>query len=239
MKYDILILSKNEDLNKINFLIQSIEKNLENYNKIYLISETSFPSEKFINFTDEDVIDINIRSQINYRPKWIFQQYLKLFQRVTELDLYLVIDSDIYINRKIELFVDDKPLFFLGQDQYHKPYFDYLNYFSINKNYTHSFISEMMFFSKKKVQDFIESVGFYTSESFMNFSNTIINDRCYISEFELYGNFILQNHSNYHGGFKKLISNTTGRHSNWSDEDIIEMINKNQHLDIISYHTWK
>jgi hypothetical protein len=236
MKFDIVILSKKSDFNKLKFLINSIEDNISGYDDIYIISPEKIDIDGIINYTDFEVIDEVYKKTLSYRPGWIFQQYIKLLQDVTKNDYYLVIDSDVYINNKIDIFTDGKPNFFLGRDQYHEQYFRYLNYFNINKNLNHSFISEIMLFDKRLINNFLKMKNM-DRNSFLSTSNGIINNSCYISEFEFYGNMVLQYYKDQYS-FKEIKTELNGKHGEWSDVEIENLINSNKNLDIISYHTW-
>lgn len=239
MIYDILILSKNEDFNKVKYLLKSIKLNLNGYDNIYLITPNKLNielEENVINLTDFEVIEKEYKDGIKHRPSWIFQQYMKLFQNVTKHDKYLVIDSDIYINKNIDIFSDEKPNLFIGKDQYHEPYFNYMSNFGIYKKYDKSFISEIMLFDKKIINNFLSRIGLSKSQFFLQ-SNKIINSNCYISEFELYGNLIQSYHKDEYN-IKNIETMVRGKHGEWNDSEIEHLIDSNKNLDIISYHTW-
>jgi hypothetical protein len=236
-KYDVLIVVAEKDYNKLNFLINSLENLNPLPENICIVSPTDIVEKhkKCIYYLDGDVLDID-KGKIKYRPNWIYQQFVKILQNITPNDNYLVIDSDIFLNKKIDVFLDGKPNFFITIDQYHQPYFNYLNHFGINKVYTTSFISEIMMFNKDKIKEFLSSIG-YSEESFLNKSIELIDSNCYISEFEFYGNMILTNYPNSYN-FKNIKTKVFGKHSKWNNDEIITLINTNRDLDIISYHTW-
>jgi len=161
MIYDILILTTVKDYNKLPFLIQSIEKNLQDWDHIYVISPThisnNIPNTKkdIIFHTDEEVIDFDFSklkgNAGNGRTGWYKQQFIKLFQQVTSNN-YLVIDSDVYINRPIKIFENNKPNFLLGKDQCHEPYFQFMKLmFGFGQEYHFSFINEMMLFKRNYI----------------------------------------------------------------------------------------
>jgi hypothetical protein len=237
MKYDILILCKNDDLNKIKYLIKSIKINIIGYDDIYLITPDKVDMDGVVNITDYEVIEKKYKENIKHRPNWIFQQYIKLFQNVTKNDYYVVIDSDIYINKKIEIFTNNKPNFFIGRDQYHQQYFNFSKEFGISKLYEKSFISEIMVFDKTKIREFLSKIDI-TTDLFLEKSNNIIDQNCYISEFEFYGNMIFKY---YNGSYniKNINTMLNGKHNKWEDYEIENLINSNKNFDIISYHTWE
>jgi hypothetical protein len=236
-KYDVLIVVAEKDYNKLNFLINSLENLNPLPENICIVSPTDIVEKhkKCIYYLDDDVLDID-KGKIKYRPNWIYQQFVKILQNITPNDNYLVIDSDIFLNKKIDVFLDGKPNFFITINQYHQPYFNYLNHFGINKVYDTSFISEIMMFNKDKIKEFLSSIG-YCEESFLNKSLELIDSNCYISEFEFYGNMILSNYPNSYN-FKNIKTKVFGKQSKWNNNEIITLINANRDLDIISYHTW-
>ena len=237
MKYDILILCKNDDLNKIKYLIKSIKMNIIGYDDIYLITPDKVNIDGVINITDYEVIEKKYKENIKHRPNWIFQQYIKLFQDVTKNDYYVVIDSDIYLNKKIEIFTNNIPSFFIGRDQYHQQYFNFSKEFGISKLYEKSFISEIMVFDKRKIREFLSKIDI-TTDLFLEKSNNIIDKNCYISEFEFYGNMILKYYNDSYN-IKNLNTMLSGKHSRWEDYEIEYLISSNKNFDIISYHTWE
>ena len=237
-KYDILILASQKDYNKLNFLCKSIKNLNPQPENICIVSPTEIINKKenFLYFLDDEVLKID-RDKFKHRPNWVSQQFIKLLQDVTPNDNYLVIDSDIFLNREINVFTNDKPNFFITINQYHKPYFNFLNYFGIDKIYEQSFISEIMMFNKSKIKDYLISIN-YNTEKFLEKSIEIINENCYISEFEFYGNMILSKYPNLYN-FVNINTKLFGKHSEWSDNEINNLISSNNNLDIISYHTWE
>ena len=193
--YDIVILSSKKDFNKIKYLYDSILKYITPiFNKIYCFCP-EYPSDMISGITymlDSDVLNIDI-SNIKYRPTWIYQQYIKLLQNVT-LNEYLIIDSDIIINNNIEIFTDGKPNFLLTNNNFYKSFFNYsIELFNVDKKCSDSFISEIMLFDRELVNEMI-STKFKSNEEFILESNKIITNTCFLSEYELYGNYIYINY---------------------------------------------
>ena len=236
-KYDLLIVVSENDYNKLNFLLDSIKNLQPQPENICVISPTPVlvKNDSILYFLDDEVINID-RSTIKHRPNWITQQFIKLLQDITPNENYLVIDSDIFLNKKIDIFKNNKPNFFITVDQYHQPYFNFLNNFGINKIYDKSFISEIMFFNKKIILDYLNDIN-YDVKKFIDKSIEIINENCYISEFEFYGNMILKKYPDLYN-FTKINTKVFGKHSEWSNSEIEWLISHNNDLDLISYHTW-
>ncbi len=187
MIYDILILSAKKNFNNLQLLYNSLVYLKPTYNKVYCVCP-EYPSKKIkgiIYLLDKDVLNI---SAPKIRPNWIYQQYIKLVQDVT-LDNYLVIDADIILNKNIEI-ITDKPNFLISNSTNNRPFFKWMKeMFGFEKSYDKSFISEIMMFDRKIVKEFIPN----TTE-FIEKSNYILEQDCFLSEYELYGNYVYINH---------------------------------------------
>lgn len=237
--FDILVLSAPKDYNKLPYLYDSITKNmLDKWNNFYIISPTEIENKnKDINYLlDHEALNID-RRQFRHRPNWIFQQFCKLFQNVTTND-YLVIDSDVILNSPISLYTNNKPTFFLGRDQHHIQYFNFMDkIMKLEKNHPHSFISEIMYFKKDIVNDILNKCGGF--ESFYEKSISLIGSDCYISEFELYGNYVMKYFSELYE-IKNIKSNLSGKHRQWFEQEIKNYIleYKNSDYEILSMHSW-
>jgi Fe2+ or Zn2+ uptake regulation protein len=108
----------------------------------------------------------------------------------------------------------------------------------LNKEYNHSFISELMYIKKNVVEDILNR---FFDSSFSNFvSNTLDNlsDDSFISEYEFYGNYCLKYFPDTYN-FKHVNSKLNGKHSCWDDEEIENIIEdyKNTY-DLITIHSW-
>lgn len=82
MKFDIFITAAPKDYNKLPYVLSSIHQNIKGFDEIIICS----PTEIYLDVKqvrDKDILDINL-SKINYRSNWIYQQFLKLFQFITE-----------------------------------------------------------------------------------------------------------------------------------------------------------
>jgi hypothetical protein len=247
MDYDILIITGVGDYNKIPFLLDSIRDNIKGYNNIHIISQDSNlvlrdVDKDVIKHTDEETVDeigldMNI---IKYRPNWIKQQIFKLKQPYT-LDNYLVLDADVYINKEVQLFDENNtPYLFITHNQYHKPYFNFMkDAYGIKKEYNHSFISEIMMFNRDVINeistksDLIETLHKYI----FNLSNDRRLNYYDLSEFELYGNYLISKNKNH--PIKKLKQTQTRKKEEYTDLEIEEFIRKNKDFDFLVYHTSK
>lgn len=246
--YDIVIVSHDKDFNKIKYVVEYANKNLTDFESIHLIltdkeyleldllkSKTDKPI--FVH-KEQDVIKLNL-SNVCYRPGWVYQILLKMFQNVTKNDNYLVLESDGIINKELLFFKDNKTVLYLGKDQYHIPYFNYNNLLNIKKRYPYSLISEVMMYDKNIIKKFLEHCNCQDVNDFIekyiynNLSNT-----CYPADYELYGNF-LYNFYPENIIFEKFNYSLNGLHRNFNDSEIDSVINANKMYDYISFHTWE
>ena len=106
------------------------------------------------------------------------------------------------------------------------------------KEYNYSFINEIMLFDRNIILEMINT-KYKTIYDFIENSNKIINNECYISEFELYGNYITKFHNCLYN-YKYLKTLLNGKYGEWSDIEIENYIKeqKNTDYDIISMHSW-
>ncbi len=245
--YDILLLSGKKDLNKIKYVYESIVENIEGFNKVYCVCE-EIPKEKVSGiyyFEDSAVLnnyDVNLfKGNIYKRKGWYIQQYIKLLQNIT-LDDYLVIDSDIFFNRKVKIIENGKPNFLFGRNQMHEPYFDFIEQLlGFGKLYPYSFINEVMYFKRDILNDIFGKIG-GDDKNFFNKTVEILNvmnEDAGMSEYEMYGNYVYKNFKDVYN-YKKIKTHLGGKNSLWTNEDVINYRKqfKYKDYDIVSMHSW-
>jgi len=242
--FDILITIGSKDFNKLRFMINSIVSNIDGFNKIYVVSNDPIPDDlkpDGIIYLSDSIIDYDFNKiKVSGRVGWYRQQFIKLFQEVT-LNDYLVIDSDVYLNGPLKINLDN-PTFWLGENQNHKPYFEFMEYvFGLEKCYPHSFINEIMLFKKNIIRKMVSDTGL-TRDGLFDLCVKEINKRNIqsgFSEYELYGNYVTKNYPDlYNYVNMKVIKYHKNR--SWTDDEIKETISKNKYsrVDLISMHTW-
>ena len=149
--YDIFIVSAEKDYNKLPYVIRAARENLRDFTgEMVVVTPTALPMsiEGVRVLRHEEVLPID-RTRFPHRPNWTFQQFLKLFQHVTTSDSYLVIDADIIINRPLSMLEGSTPLFYLGIDQLHPPYFDFMQKIvQLRRSYDYTFINEFMLMNR-------------------------------------------------------------------------------------------
>lgn len=244
--YDILITVAEKDYNKLPFVISSIHNNIQGFHNIHVVSPSIILLPTFKNIYyhyDSAVIDFDFskfKGNIALRKGWYIQQFIKLFQRWT-LNDYLVIDSDVILNKPLDIIQNGKPCFFLGEDQNHQPYFDFTKkIFGYGREYQYSFINEIMYFKRDLIQEMIwpwSFEGFF--EIAVNALNEINHPTSSFSEYETYGNFVMKNHPEMYN-VKKWKTKSIALKREWANDEIKEQIKsfKNTNYDKISLHSW-
>jgi len=251
--YDILIPAAPKDRNKLKYLIPSIERNISGFSNIYItvpdknlfsgyIPDSRYPIHLL---NDREILDIDT-SRFPYRPNWIYQQYLKMFQNVTQNDLFLTVDSDVIINRRMPMFeTDGRRIFWMGWEQDHRPYFEFQEkVFDLPRVYPHTFINDMNFMDKLIIRELLDRYGF-TVESFIEKSIEIITKDCFPGEPEIYGQYVHKFHPGLYS-FRETNSVSIGRFASsfedivWTDSDIQSEIASKAMTDyhLFTLHTW-
>lgn len=241
--YDVFIPCAKKDYNKLKFLIKSLDNLIDFDGDVYICTETdeklNFESDRNIHiYTDKEILDLK-KIVFKHRHGWIYQQLLKLCQNVTKNENFLVIDSDIYINRPIKIFEGDRVNFFISKRPVntHVPYFNFMEKYGINRGFKFSFINDFMLFNKTKIEKMFTLVG--GKPQFIDFVSENVSSECYLSEYELYGNFVFNNYNDY---FNILTINKicNGKDALWTDNELVDYINKNNNnnSEVLEYHTW-
>ena len=238
--FDIVIPVGPNDKDIIFKQILYTKMNIIGYRNIYLIcydpniiidgcitiNENIFP------FSLETVSDFHGKLD---RNGWYLQQLLKLYAGKiipNILDRYLVIDSDTFFLKPTIFIENDKCLYNFGTE-YTESYFTHmlkldkeLTKVDINK----SGICHHMIFETKYINEIINKIENNHNDKFYNIFLKLVIDKngADASEYEIYFNYMLKNHSNK----IKL------RKLKWSD--MRYNLNNNLHLDLdldyISYH---
>ena len=238
--FDILITIAKKDFNKLWFVINSIQKNVAGYRKIFVVSDEKIEKYEGIEyFTDDDVIDFDMsKIDMSNRRGWYKQQFIKLFQDVTA-DNYLVIDADVYINKPLEINVAH-PYFLFGKDQYHIPYFIFIkDVLDIEKCYPHSFICETMFFKRAIIKYMLNELGVDKNEFFDIAAKEInkINNGSGFSEYEMYGTYVTKYFPELYQ-YKYINVLNSWKRRTWTDKEIKDHIKSSPNMDILTMHSW-
>lgn len=236
MEYDLIIPLHEKDIVKFIYCDQSIEEHftIQPQNK-YVVCNIPISYKDYTWVHDDYAIPIK-KSSINfYRQNWIYQQLIKLCQNFTQNSTYMVTDADVIFNKQIDI---KKAFYISDRNQTHLPYFEFLQHFNIYKQTDYTFINDFMIFEKNICREIIGN-----PEEFLNQLNNIISDNCCLSEYEMYGNYILQNYPNKCGYdiiFQKTQLNGKYYPDEWRDYEIEALIeyNKDKDIDLFTIHSW-
>jgi hypothetical protein len=245
--YDIVIPAHEKDFVKIRFAYDSF-KHLKGFKDIYCISNVKMPDKLRIKgvkyYTDDEVIDFDFglfTGVIRQRTGWYRQMFVKFFQNVSG-DEYLITEADNIYNRDIEIYENDKPVFILGQDQNHKPYFDFSQkLFGFGREYPYSFINEVMLIEREIIRNFVHSTCL-TSQGFFELIAAELNRTQEVSgmaDYELYGNYVTKYFPDMYL-YKHYKSHVQAKQRMWTEEEIskhIKMLEKKD-IDLIKIHSW-
>jgi hypothetical protein len=264
MDYEVVIPAAPKDFNKLPYVINSLRYLNPQPRGFHVIAPWrqlgDIPWRDFNYLArihhDKDVLPgLNPEAAHNFRrPQWVFQQFVKLFNNVTNTDRYLIVDSDLIVNRQVDLFNEQgKPIFFLGVDQNHSPYFRCSKEtFGFGREYPFSFISEIMMFDKRLIPRLLDEFRWKhgTFDSFTGMAEGITELYAFVTQracedwipadYEIYGNFVEKYFPDLYVK-KHIKTNLKGKmQQNWSDEELRAYINdmKDKDYDFFTAHTW-
>lgn len=208
-KIDVVIPTLPKDFDVLSLTIESLHFIEHQINKIYIVAPESYEVRQFclrnkLIFIDELSVLGFGKGYINYQVNgfdhsgWIFQQLLKLSgENFTEMDDYVVVDSDTVFVNKICFFKDGKYIFF-ANEEWHKPYFNsFRNFFGYEAPTKWSLTSHMMIFNKYLLREMKCELERRFSSNWHDVyisSKNSLEQSC-VSDYETYGNWVLYNHS--------------------------------------------
>jgi len=238
---DAVVPAAPKDYSKIPYVVRGILDNVD-VERAYVVSPTEidFSHPRVECCLDADVLPYD-RKELQYRPNWLYQQLIKLFQDVTANDWYIVIDADIIVNKPLPLWTDEgKPILYLANDQFHGAYFEFnKQVFGFGKVHEHSFLSECTLYNKGLVRGMLRYAGL-TLDGFWELMR-VANHGCKPAESELYGSFVVREYPNIYE-IRHIISWLGGKYQaqTWTADEIEDRIHAapdNAHL--VSMHSWE
>jgi hypothetical protein len=246
MKYEAVIPCADKDRNKAKYAIASAAKYLDPPPGVFhVIGQSNFFVGVDCEFWHEDEVlpTLNPMQSRFRRPRWIYQQFLKLFNDVTTSSNYMVIDSDIVFNKPTPVCSPDgKPYFHLGINHQHPPDQEFVKHiFDVPSVYPHSFTVEFMLINKLVRNIMLASMG--GLERFYNKVCEIVNEHGQpyrMNDYETYGNFVHwffpEQYEMRH--IKSKLFHTYG--NDWAPDAIEARIKAMEptEFDVFTYHTW-
>lgn len=246
--YDAVIKSAPKDYIKLKYVINSLKHLNPQPSKIYIISPDGFKptdtiyDEKLVSIFDDEVFPGADRNKILHRKNWVFQNFMSVFQDVTEQEYYLDIQSDNFFVNNVDLFENGKPKFFISpqHSHYHKPYFNFSKtMFDIERLAPDSFIVEFMMYNKSITKQILS--GYESFNDLFDKSCEIIGPKCYLADQELYGNWCLKNAPDVYIVEENVKTKMIGKHypDNFNEEEIQSVLSEVYPEDVaVSLHTW-
>lgn len=243
--YDLFIPLIQKDELKLKYVYEYALKHLSPKN-VYVCSPHNIVDKiEGINYiNDLDVVNIQDKNFISFRPNWTYQQFLKLFFKGTS-PYYFALDCDTIILKDLPLFKNNRPVWYYGWKQNHFPYFLFnRRVFNLKKSLNHTGIGDLGLFNQNIIKSFLDSTGCNTPEELLKNIGGYMNSVFHFSEYETYANFVDQ----YYPGlyeFEHLEQLNEGRDLNqgqdWNNNDIVNIIDKASKTDktILSIHSWK
>lgn len=246
MLVDLFIPCAPKDYIKLPFVLQSVNDYLPDVQAVHVctprpygeIDEYRFPVTFHL---DHDVLPFDY-TRFKYRPTWVYQQFLKLFQSVTQSEYYLVMDADKFINHRLPLFDNEQPIMYLpNHDQNHDFYFEYSQkMIGVGRVYPHSFLSEMTLYKQSIIDEMLKRSGLSVT-GWLEKSVEIIDATVQPADAELYGNFVAATYPDLYQ-YRILVDEQRGKYNgDWSMLDIVFYVDEMRHrsdIDILSAHSW-
>lgn len=192
-----------QEISKINIVVPDVDIELCETaladcksNLLQIISESSLVDKLLIK---------SLFSRFGTRGGWALQQVLKLeFVRKSKSLGVLVVDADTILLKKRNWLNSDGVQLLMPSWEYHKPYYDFLNtlkIFGTQSTFTpkFSFVTHHMIMQPPIVQEIYNACDWNSPEELVHSLIVLSskeNESPFSIDYELYGHFLLENHSN-------------------------------------------
>lgn len=234
-----------KDYIKLSYVLDSVERCLPEITAAHIttreriepLGSFSFP---VIYHLDREILDYDY-TRFQFRPTWVYQQFLKLFQTVTPTDWYLVMDADRFVNHPLQIFNGEKPVMFLRDiDEANDWYFCYTEkMIGTGKVFDHTFLSECTLYYRPLIEDMLIAADL-TYKEWLNKSAEIINATCCIADAELYGTWAYSQQPDLYE-YRILRDNMRGKYGDWTAAEIeayiLDMAARDD-VDFFTAHSW-
>lgn len=232
MKTDIFIPCHSKDHFKLPYVVDRVNKYIKNRGTIFVCTPSIPNNIDNVVFIRDELI-IKKPWNFSFRSNWIYQQFLKLSQNVTQTSYYFVLDADVIIMRDIELFEDGKPVWHYGNDQNHQPYYNFQKAMGIPCRVSgHTWIGDMGLYSTELRDELIKHFG--GIEKLMRKSQSIIKQDCYMCEADFYMDYVM---SKYPGFYKEkqIVTSWAGWYEDdvegWNEEKFVKRLEEEESLN--------
>jgi hypothetical protein len=212
--FDIVISLGLNDLELFSYQLKSLEANIIGYNNIYIITNEEIGNqlkENNCKIINENIFPFSLKTieniyGVSSRNKWYLQQLLKLYAGFVIpgiMDRYLIIDADTFFFNPVS-FIDDNKCCYNYSNQYHEPYFSHLSKLDekLFKRNSHNYsgICHHMMFETRILKEIMTKIENKHNDEFFKVMLKLVEPYHYngsgFSEYELYFNYIINNHLN-------------------------------------------
>lgn len=238
--FDIVIPLGPNDYDQIEQGLELNKENVTGYDKIYVITKKTDIKLSGCTIIDENIFPFSIESIkniIKFRPKWYFQQLIKLYAGIyvpSIKDRYLVIDADTFFLQPTAFIENNICLYNFG-GEYHLPYFAHmkrlhpdLEKMIPNKS---GICHHMMFETKYLNELFLKIEKFHDMPFYEAFLQCVDNTSPTpgASEYEIYFNYMLKFYPN----------NLKIRRIPWKNRSVLNLLEDKKEYNYISYHHYR
>jgi len=205
----------------------------------------SFSPDSRVHVHDEHSIlpeSRGIFPDIRQGQGWYFQQFLELFQDVTDTDWYIGLNCDLLFNSPYPVFKDGRPVQVLSRDKNsQREHYNPFNRAMFGPTFADApwnYLSDASLYNKRITRQMAESLG-YDVAGFMRRSAELINLKHTPGDANLYMHYV---HNVYPSLYRlaELSNAMNGLYNGgiWSRDKIDAAILLNRDAATISFHTW-
>ena len=233
-----------KDMNKVPYATRLLLRNTP-VTKVHVITDSPIVEDdtEQVVWHDELAVLPYGSDFFDFRPKWMFQQMLKLMQNVTEGEWYVSVDADTFVVRPMELWSNNGPYLFKEVDSRRivVPYDTFNQRVFGHSYYPFSVLNNIVLFNKSIIRDIMEYLGVVDSVQFAEEVCDIIGPKCYPAEAQFYLSWLLDRVPGFYG-FPTIHVGWRGMYGGYefSKEQIEETISHHgAELDILLLHSWE
>lgn len=211
---DIVIPYHNKDSDIIEMCVNGCINNVRNLGNIYVVTNDINLSLDRVQIIDENKlfgnelskkqIELMLREKqpsLLHRHGWLFQQFIKMgcsYAIPNLTNFYLVVDSDVVFLKKINFF-DNKRMLLAKTSEYYQPHFNCCERLlgePVNQN--NIFVAHHMLICKSIMLELLHNIenrfGQKWHEAILDNINSDTEHGSMLSEYELYGHYLENNH---------------------------------------------
>lgn len=216
----------------VSYCIDSIKQNvIDPILSITVVSNAAVEVKGTKNILDHDywkLIDPDKKYTGLYNDSWTKQQILKLSVDQLVSGNCLIVDAEVIFLRNMQWIQNGKVNMFTSNSRHFQPYFDLMDdLLGLPKCDKNSFICDTMMFSTGILEKIKTDIETRTGNDWLQAIQdliTIPDNKFRLSEFELYGNYLIKYHQdqiNAHTHMKKHVVIINSRQSNTLEDLMI------------------